>query len=479
MTDVAYCLRADSGELVWKFRPRPAGRLILNNGRFIPTAPVRSGVTVDDGVAYFAASLLPWRRSFLCAVDADTGNAEGERLFVKELDNTTFEGPLAVSPRLLIAPQGRVPPLLFSRRSGRQLGALDGGGGSFVVVLPDRNIVHGPGPKAGWVTVSNSTSREKLATHDNALALVLDDQRTYLLTNSTIGAIDTETKDRAWHTPCKDGLELIGVGNVLFVGRPGHVEAYSAAEGTLLWSAQVEGKAYGLSFADNRLLVSTDAGAIYAFAPTSSDSAAPESPTPIAPPGPPPIDESRLTPIQQQQDNGLVGRWVFQPPHLRDSEAANLAGGSPLSISGDVELAEAGQYAALALAGGQTGLTIADDLKTAKLPAAELTAAAWVRVDKPQPWGGIVGAIQDNGQDESGWILGYRGSSFCLGLASRGGGGRITYLTSSQPWDRGAWHHVVGTYDGQTMRLFVDGRLAATSTAQGGPIRYARARGRR
>jgi hypothetical protein len=34
------------------------------------------------------------------------------------------------------------------------------------------------------------------------------------------------------------------------------------------------------------------------------------------------------------------------------------------------------------------------------------------------------------------------------------------------------WHHVVATYDGATMRLYVDGELSASSADQKGEINY-------
>jgi len=102
-----------------------------------------------------------------------------------------------------------------------------------------------------------------------------------------------------------------------------------------------------------------------------------------------------------------------------------------------------------------------------------MTAEAWVRIDKPQTWGGIIGAVQDNGDDEKGWLLGYRDSKFCIGLSGKNGNGRITYLTAKDDFTVGAWHHVAGTYDGNTLGLFLDGKLVGTSKEQRGPIRYA------
>ena len=48
----------------------------------------------------------------------------------------------------------------------------------------------------------------------------------------------------------------------------------------------------------------------------------------------------------------------------------------------------------------------------------------------------------------------------------------MTYLTGGPAFEPGRWHHVVGTYDGTTMALYVDGARVATSGAQSGPISY-------
>ena len=79
----AYCLKADDGSLVWKHAPGSRQRLVLNNGRPIPLWPCRTGVLVDGGTAYFAAGMLPWQDSYLCAVDARTGKPEGTGRYVR------------------------------------------------------------------------------------------------------------------------------------------------------------------------------------------------------------------------------------------------------------------------------------------------------------------------------------------------------------------------------------------------------------
>ena len=137
----AYCLDARSGELIWRHDPSAgAAPQVLHDGRLVSRWPVRSGVLVDDGVAYFTASMLPWNPSFVCAVDARTGTvgapgpgegADPSRpTFIRELGpGYTMEGALLATETNLVVPQGRVAPLLFDRATGASAGVLAGGGG--------------------------------------------------------------------------------------------------------------------------------------------------------------------------------------------------------------------------------------------------------------------------------------------------------------------------------------------------------------
>lgn len=50
-----YCLRADDGQFVWRFRAAPRERRIVAHGQLESPWPVAGGVLVVDGLAYFAA----------------------------------------------------------------------------------------------------------------------------------------------------------------------------------------------------------------------------------------------------------------------------------------------------------------------------------------------------------------------------------------------------------------------------------------
>jgi acid phosphatase type 7 len=111
------------------------------------------------------------------------------------------------------------------------------------------------------------------------------------------------------------------------------------------------------------------------------------------------------------------------------------------------------------------------------LPVESFSVESWVCVRATHPDGAIVGAFQDNGSFEKGWLLGLNRTHFNFAVSTLGGDddrgdGVLTYLAGRTPIELNRWHHVVGTYDGTTMRLYVDGQLDAESTAQSGAINY-------
>lgn len=69
-----YCLRADNGELLWRYRMNADTDLrIPGNGHMVSQWPVRSSVIVDQGKAIFCAGIWPSQGAYLCILDAQTG----------------------------------------------------------------------------------------------------------------------------------------------------------------------------------------------------------------------------------------------------------------------------------------------------------------------------------------------------------------------------------------------------------------------
>lgn len=314
----AYCVDAATGELIWKHKPSVDNRLIPNNGKLISMWPVRSGVLVKDGVAYFAGSLLPWEPSYLCAVRADTG----EPVYVKEETGITLQGAMLASTDSLYAPQGRSVPLVYERATGKRLGGIEGSGGVYCVLTEDEQFISMPSSqkeKQDTVRIADAKKRQTLVSFGGANRMIVSGRYAYSHQGKQLKVIDrfqlialqgeidalkaanakrakekkaaAEDEERvavlekeiktaneaiAAREAAKAGCERWSVehplpigfmlaGETLFTGGDGRVTAVNANTGETTWHASVEGKAYGLVAANGQLFVSTDRGFIYCF----------------------------------------------------------------------------------------------------------------------------------------------------------------------------------------------------------------------
>ncbi len=169
----------------------------------------------------------------------------------------------------------------------------------------------------------------------------------------------------------------------------------------------------------------------------------------------------------------VVAQWQFSKSRFDDKQFSPVVGKLTATPVGPVQFSEEEPRALKLRGDSQTGdrLSVTDDLAAANLPTAAISVEAWVMVDRPEKWGGIVSALQDNGDFERGWVLGFNESSFYFGLASAGRK-RLTYLNAASFYQPGYWYHVVATYDGAEQRIYVDGQLQGRSTDQTGAIIY-------
>jgi outer membrane protein assembly factor BamB len=162
--------------------------------------------------------------------------------------------------------------------------------------------------------------------------------------------------------------------------------------------------------------------------------------------------------------------WVFDEAHVRGSDVKALKGPGG-RILGGAKLAKQKGPGALVLGGVRDSVLITDKHSSAGLPEKLITAEAWVAIHKPLQWGGIVGAMRDNGNDETGWVLGFVGGRFSFAIVTEDKR-RMTYLASKMQFTPGKWHHVVGTYDGKAHCIYVDGRLEASDKSRKGKLLY-------
>lgn len=486
----AYCLDAADGSLQWRFNPADSlnleSRHMIHNNRLISYFPIRTGVTIRDGIAYFGASLLPWRPSLICAVDATTGTfGEAAGTFVTAHEQATLEGPLLIAEDKLIVPQGRIAPVLFDRTSGAKKGTLPGGGGVTIVLTEAGDIVRteGGGPaRAGQVGVFRG--KERVASFPRGRAMVVREEAFYVIDGEKLFAAAAQSNELLWQKEVDQPVEIIMAGDTLFVGGRNHVTAINPNDGSIVWTHPVEGSAYGLAIAGDYLIVATDVGTVTAFFAKPL----PENPTDLATVDAQPSADAvmpirPLPAIAPVRDRNVLHRWVFHRSAMQDADGqipsgdqvknvtvSDQAGVANIQLGGrgrSIPVGDSGQIEALEF---DDSFFAIDQTFADSFPDGPLTIEAWARVDKVAAWGGLVGCLQDDGSTEHGWLLGYRNDKFTLGIAAETSG--MTYLSADQAFELKNWYHVVGTYNGQEMRLYVNGQLMATSTEENGKISY-------
>jgi outer membrane protein assembly factor BamB len=279
-----YCINASDGSFLFKYSFSTDHRAILNNANFITMWPIRTGTAVLDDKVYFAASLVPWQSTYLCAVDAQTGSASGTGLYSTS-GGIAPNGAILASSEYLYLPQGRYYPQVFNRLTGAYAGTMSGVAGSFALLTsdgPSTGFVYGPGRFSAYGGELRGYN-DKIATYPNGKYLVVADDTSYVITETfsvesdkgykynyvtKLLALDRNNGSSKWpadFTCDTRRFAMILAGDTLFTGGVGKVEAHSTADGSVLWSAPVNGRARGLAAAGGRLFVSTDTGYIYMF----------------------------------------------------------------------------------------------------------------------------------------------------------------------------------------------------------------------
>ena len=175
-------------------------------------------------------------------------------------------------------------------------------------------------------------------------------------------------------------------------------------------------------------------------------------------------------------EDGLISYWSFDKDTVNGKSIEDLWGNQDAEIIGNLQIVKGKFGEGIQLPGGAGArIRITDDIKKAKLPKKEITLELWVWDEQFIEWGGYIVACQDNGAFEKGWLIGTRWRSFSFALSSDGaddGDGLLTYLSTANSYDVNQWYHVVGTYDGKEMKIYVNGKLENSTDDQSGEINY-------
>ncbi|MDP2897563.1 MAG: PQQ-binding-like beta-propeller repeat protein [bacterium] len=194
----AYCLDAKKGDVLWKFRAAFGDPMVLGHGRMISLWPIRTGVVVDDGIAYFGAGVFPAEDIYICAVRVEDGtllwrnDTCGEHGLEQEFGGISPQGYLLASESKLYVSSGRAMPAAFNKKDGRFLYDCSPGGkvGGTWALLTEEDLVAG----LDWQVSYDKETGSRMGTDRYAwfpgIQLVVSPDSSYLLTHTEICAID-------------------------------------------------------------------------------------------------------------------------------------------------------------------------------------------------------------------------------------------------------------------------------------------------
>lgn len=306
-----YCLQQATGKKIWSMLVGPSDDRLLARGEMISRWPVRTGVLVDDGIAYFGAGVFPHENIYLCAAHAESGEIIWRNDTISEQDagrnDLSPQGYLLAGEDLLYVPSGRSLPVAVSKRTGdivfqrKYSWRTDAGGvvGGTKALLGDGQVYSG-GPHH-FLAMDDHTG-EVGESWIGGRQMVLADDLAYLMDGEKIFCVDRAEHARAsqekqkwflraradrrdpsklkiaqqnmkkyagigikWQHESDFDDALIATNKMLIAGGQDEVVALDRQEGTELWKATVEGNVTGLAASGSLLTVSTDLGNIYAF----------------------------------------------------------------------------------------------------------------------------------------------------------------------------------------------------------------------
>ena len=334
-----YCLAAEKGDLLWKFKAAPSEDMLLGNGRMISRWPLRGGVVVRDGIVYTVAGMWPDEGVHLYGLDGKTGeivwrNDSSGSIFTPlphpaamGFSGVAPQGYLSVSADRLLTPTGRGIPAVFDRVKGDLVRFTPGDyavikdGGSWTCIFEDvffdRLNMPGHGLNANrgevkplqsdGISCIDMASGKKVFMLPYTTEVLPKGNRLYAAGGESLVAYDlaelrkgtAPEKCVIWSMPHERTYCLAMAGDALLAGSAGSVEAYDANTGKQIWKGAAQGQVRGIALADGHLIVSTNKGMVSTFtastgsttqavleasAPTSEPTSEPASqPTSIAP----------------------------------------------------------------------------------------------------------------------------------------------------------------------------------------------------
>ncbi len=289
-----YCLGADDGELIWKFRGGPTNRKVLGNERLINMWSIRGGPVIKDDMIYFAAGFWPHEGVFIHALDAETGekvwtnSGTGSRMDLHQhggayaFGGVAPQGSFVISGDNLIVPGGRTTPAVFDRHNGElryfihDTGTVGKGAGGYRVYATDHYYFNPAIYKNRAYKLNDGAPVADVDAHvvDGETVFGMDDDHRIFrqeLEPDTVGyPVYGETLEGLDRLHLLAGNRLYGSGKdgviaAMDVDLDPEADSDERLVTTMTWQDRVDGEVFRMIAARDRLFVVTTNGRVYCF----------------------------------------------------------------------------------------------------------------------------------------------------------------------------------------------------------------------
>jgi outer membrane protein assembly factor BamB len=290
-----YCLDAQEGRLLWRFRLAPSNRKVFGNGRLISAWPARGGPVLQDGKIYCAASIWPFMGVFMYALDATTGRVVWENsgtgaMYIPQPHSSPAfagvapQGYMAVNADKLLVTSRTVPACfdlktgapLYYRLSDNSYGKTVGGCGASIWNdwYFNNKVVYRLADGLPLGTISGHVMTKDFVVGLDGTGTVLAYKLAEMkVQNSKTKNMETQAVAKAqWKAQTKPALERIHIaaGNRLYGSNSkGEVTALQIPESNqpaeIVWREKVSGHVWNMLAGDGKLFVVTEEGQLYCF----------------------------------------------------------------------------------------------------------------------------------------------------------------------------------------------------------------------
>ena len=167
----------------------------------------------------------------------------------------------------------------------------------------------------------------------------------------------------------------------------------------------------------------------------------------------------------QETDHRIIGDWTFHPSYTLARHAANYPGKKIEAPKSRFQRFKTQGEPILFYEQTPTE-RITNFLPSDEIPTGPFSIELWLLNHVNLPVGTLITVRGKSEPEDAAWLLGNYGDEVLWHLKTKSGGEVSLAEKIGRGWKK-YWGHLVGTYDGQSMKLYLNGELLASKTAKG------------